>query len=398
MCCREHTHVERKAIAILCATLLALLCGLSASRAASPKWCDSLSHRVGIELRPAYNMVSHYALNDGTRPLNSALSFHARYAFTFDPESRLGRRYPTAYQGVGIATYTLWSHKTTGTPMVAYIMQGARIADLSPTLSLGYEWNFGISWGWHPNEAMNSRCNVMINVALPLTWRITPHWELSLTPDYTHFSNGDTAFSNSGANMFGLRLGATYLFNEGETKAAAKRFIAASEELCARSFADHMTYDIVLYGAWRADRFAEGNNFFVINKALPIVGINFQPTYQLNDYFGLGASLDIQVDSSLNLYNGIKDEEGNTIGYTRPPLGQQMEMGVSLRGEIRAPIFTIGVGFGLNMLNTGYDYSPCYTTFSLKAFLTKRLFLYVGYRFNSTQYTHNLMYGMGVRF
>lgn len=343
-------------------------------------------------------MVSHYALNVGTRPLNSALSFHARYAFTFDPESRLGRRYPTAYQGVGIATYTLWSHKTTGTPMVAYIMQGARIADLSPTLSLGYEWNFGISWGWHPNEAMNSRCNVMINVALPLTWRITPHWELSLTPDYTHFSNGDTAFSNSGANMFGLRLGATYLFNEGETKAAAKRFIAASEELCARSFADHMTYDIVLYGAWRADRFAEGNNFFVINKALPIVGINFQPTYQLNDYFGLGASLDIQVDSSLNLYNGIKDEEGNTIGYTRPPLGQQMEMGVSLRGEIRAPIFTIGVGFGLNMLNTGYDYSPCYTTFSLKAFLTKRLFLYVGYRFNSTQYTHNLMYGMGVRF
>lgn len=398
MCCREHTHVERKAIAILCATLLALLCGLSASRAASPKWCDSLSHRVGIELRPAYNMVSHYALNDGTRPLNSALSFHARYAFTFDPESRLGRRYPTAYQGVGIATYTLWSHKTTGTPMVAYIMQGARIADLSSTLSLGYEWNFGISWGWHPNEAMNSRCNVMINVALPLTWRITPHWELSLTPDYTHFSNGDTAFSNSGANMFGLRLGATYLFNEGATKASAKRFIAASEELRARSFADHMTYDIVLYGAWRADRFAEGNNFFVINKALPIVGINFQPTYQLNDYFGLGASLDIQVDSSLNLYNGIKDEEGNTIGYTHPPLGQQMEMGVSLRGEIRAPIFTIGVGFGLNMLNTGYDYSPCYTTFSLKAFLTKRLFLYVGYRFNSTQYTHNLMYGMGVRF
>lgn len=388
--------MERKAVVILC-TIIATLLGLSATHAASPKQCDSLSHRVGIELRPAYNIVSHYALNDGTRPLNSALSFHARYAFSFAPESSMGRRYPTAYQGVGIATYTLWSHKTTGTPMVAYIMQGARIADLSPTLSLGYEWNLGISWGWHPNEAMNSRCNVMINVALPLTWRITPHWELSLTPDYTHFSNGDTAFSNSGANMFGLRLGATYLFNEDETKAPARRFIVASEELRARSFADHMTYDIILYGAWRADRFAEGTDFFVINKALPIVGINFQPIYQLNDYFCLGASLDIQADSSLNLYNGIKDEAGNTIGYTRPPLWQQMEMGVSLRGEIRAPIFTIGAGFGINMLNTGYDYSACYTTFSLKAFLTKRLFLYVGYRFNSTQYTHNLMYGMGIR-
>ncbi|MBR2867263.1 MAG: acyloxyacyl hydrolase [Alistipes sp.] len=389
--------MERKAVIILC-TIIATLLGLSTSRAESPKWCDSLSHRVGIELRPAYNMVSHYALNNGTRPLNNALSFHARYAFSFDPESSIGRRYPTAYQGVGIAAYTLWSHKTTGTPMVAYIMQGARIADLSNTLSLGYEWNFGISWGWHPNEAMNARCNVMINVALPLTWRITPQWELSLTPDYTHFSNGDTAFSNSGANMFGLRLGATYLFNEGEVKASARRFIVASEELSTKSFADHMTYDIVLYGAWRADRFSEGNDFFVINKALPIVGINFQPTYQLNNYFGLGASLDIQADSSLNLYDGINDDDSKTVSYSRPPLWQQMEVGVSLRGEIRAPIFTIGVGFGLNMLKTGYDYSLCYTTFSLKAFLTQRLFLYVGYRFNSTQYTHNLMYGMGVRF
>ena len=50
------------------------------------------------------------------------------------------------------------------------------------------------------------------------------------------------------------------------------------------------------------------------------------------------------------------------------------------------------------MLNTGYDSSRLYATFSLKAFLTKRLFLYVGYRFNSTQYTHNLMYGLGMRF
>ena len=42
--------------------------------------------------------------------------------------------------------------------------------------------------------------------------------------------------------------------------------------------------------------------------------------------------------------------------------------------------------------------SPFYTSFSLKAFLHKNLFLHIGYRFNSTQYTHNLMYGLGVRF
>lgn len=281
--------------------------------------------------------------------------------------------------------------------MVAYLFQGARIADFGD-LSLGYEWNLGLSWGWHPNDAMNSRMNVMINVALPLTWRVSDHWELSLTPDYTHFSNGDTSFPNSGTNMFGLRLGATYLFDVERTTASAKRYIAPSDELQSRSFADHVTYDIILYGSWRADRFMDGDRFYVVDEALPIVGLNFQPTYQFNNHFGLGASLDIQADSSLNLYDGVADDKGNTIGYSRPPLWQQMEVGISLRGEIRAPIFTLGVGFGLNMLNTGYDSSLCYTTFSLKAFLTRSLFLYVGYRYNSTQYTHNLMYGVGVRF
>lgn len=239
---------------------------VEATQATSPEWCDSLRHRVSVELRPAYNIVSHRALSEGNRPLNNTLSLHARYAFSFAPDSRLGRLYPTAYQGVGIATYTFWSHDTTGTPMVAYIMQGARIADFGNRLSLGYEWNLGFSWGWHPNNAMNSRCNVMINVALPLTWRISPHWELSLTPDYTHFSNGDTAFSNSGANMFGLRLGATYLFDADDTTADPKRYIAPSEEFDHKSFAQHLSYDVLLYGAWRADRFFDGENLYVIGN------------------------------------------------------------------------------------------------------------------------------------
>ena len=81
----------------------------------------------------------------------------------------------------------------------------------------------------------------------------------------------------------------------------------------------------------------------------------------------------------------------------RPSLWEQTEIGVSLRGEIKAPIFTVGAGIGLNLNKQGYDMSRLYTQFSLKAHLTQRLFLYMGYRFNSHQYTHNLMYGIGIR-
>lgn len=256
----------------------------------------------------------------------------------------------------------------------------------------------GLSWGWHPNEAMNSRCNIMISVALPLSWRVAPHWELSLTADFTHFSNGDTSFSNSGANLFGLRLGATYLFDVERVVANPKRYIVASEELEGKSFARHLSYDVMLYGGWRADRFYENGDFFVINEPLPLLGLHFQPQYHLNRHFAVGLSLDVQADSSLNLYNGTKNDLNEVVSYSRPPLWQQLEVGMSARVEIQAPIFAIGVGFGLNMLDTGYDSSLVYTTFSLKAFLTKRLFLYLGYRFNSTQYTHNLMYGLGLRF
>ena len=389
--------MARGQIIALCTLLIASLLGSADVKAQTPKWCDMLHHRVSVEVRPAYHMVSHNAMRVDGRPLNSALSLHARYAFSFSEENRLGKLFPTSYQGVGVATYSYFSHERMGTPMAIYLFQGARIADLAPRLSVGYEWNLGFSWGWHPNEAMNSRNNVMINVAVPFTWRVAPRWELSLTPDYTHFSNGDTHFSNAGSNMFGVRLGATYLFSDEHIEASARRFISKSDEWGDKSFGRRMTYDIVAYGGWRADRFMEDGSFHLINKALPLGGINFQPTYHLNDYFGLGASLDLQADSSLNLYDGIKDDEGNTIAFTRPPLWQQLEAGVSVRGEISAPIFTLGVGVGVNMLHTGYDASLIYTTFSLKAHITKRLFLYVGYRFNSTQYTHNLMYGIGIR-
>ena len=377
----------------LCALLIASLFGVVVANATSPGWCDSLHHRVSVEVRPAYHMASHYVM----RNQPSTLSLHARYSFSFSPESRMGGLFPTAYQGVGVAAYTYWNHDLMGTPMAAYIFQGARIADLTPTLSVGYEWNLGYSWGWHANDAMNSRGNVMINVAIPFAWRVGDRWELSFTPDFTHFSNGDTHFSNAGSNMFGLRIGATYLFNTERIAASARRFIAPSNTLINKSFAKHVTYDIIVYGGWRADRFMEGGTFFYIDKALPIGGVNFQPTYHLNDYFGVGASLDVQLDSSLNLYGGVKDEVGNTIAYMRPSLWEQTEVGLSLRGEISAPIFSVGVGIGVNMHDVGYDMSRFYTTFSLKAHITHQLFLYVGYRFNSTQYTHNLMYGIGIR-
>ena len=380
------------------ATTLLLILGVATS-SATPNSYTPIPQRISVALHPAYNIVSHYALRGsmtGGDKLESALSLHARYAFSFPEGSRLNERYPSAYQGFGIAAYTFYHHDFIGTPLAAYIMQGARIANFGERFSLGYEWNVGVSWGWRPNDAMNSACNIIIGVSLPLTWQITPLWELSLVPNFTHISNGDTHFSNSGANLFSLGFGVTRHFNPQQSNITARRYICASEELTSQSFAQRISYDIVLYGGWRADRFTEGGRLYVLNKRFPLGGLHFQPLYHLNDSFSVGASLDIQADSSLNLYNATTDAAGD-IGYTTPSLWQQTEVGVSLCGEIKAPIFVVGLGFGANLYKPGYDTSLFYTQFSLKAFITKRLFLYLGYRYNFKQYTHNMMYGIGIR-
>ena len=386
-----------RAIARLTTLLLVTLLGAFAASAESPKLYDGVHHRLSAELRPAYNIITHYALRNDGDQVNKSISLHLRYGFSFNPESRLGELFPTAYQGIGLATYSYLHHDITGTPVALYIFQGARIANLTERLSLGYEWNLGFSYGWHPNDAMSSRGNVVINLALPVAYQINNRWELTLTPDFTHFSNGDTSFPNTSSNLLGVRLGATYHFTEEPQQVSARRFIVASNELSTKPAKERISYDIMLYGAWRADRFIDQSGIHIINKALPIAGLQFQPTYHLNDYFGLGASLDLQYDRSLNITTIIGDSTDKTETYSYPPLGQQIEAGISLRGEISAPIFSIGVGLGVNMLNRGYDSSRIYTSFTLKAHLTRRLMLYIGYRFNQKQYTHNLMYGLGVR-
>ena len=389
--------MARKVAITLISILILTLTGVGSAKAANPIRRDSISHRLSVEVRPAYNIVSHYALR-GDDPINSATSLHLRYAFSYNDDSQIGKRFPTAYQGIGLAAYTFFHPDVTGQPVALYILQGAHIADWK-RVTLGYEWNFGLSWHWTPNEAMNSKWNIMVNVALPISWHLSPKWEMSLTPDFTHLSNGDTSFSNSGANLFGVRLGITRHFNAHDEHIRAREYVKPSEEYADEEFKGHLSHDILVYGGWRADRFLNNDGFVVIDRPLFLDGLQYHALYHFNRHFAIGTSLDVQTDSSLNLHDAIFDEQGNLISYEHPSLIQQTECGLSLRFEITSPLFAVGAGVGVNILgNQSYDFSRIYTQYSLKHFIAKRMFIFVGYRFNSTQYTHNMMYGLGWRF
>ena len=369
-------------------TIIILAAGISNAEGRDSLSYNVLSHRITAEIRPSYNIPTHYFYRGGNpsgKAIGPSGSLHLKYSFSV----------PGTYQGVGLSVNTFFSNLT-GTPASLYVFQGARLVDLAPGLSFGYEWNLGFSYGWKPTDVVSSRGNIYINVGLPFTWKPSSEWEVQIGPEYTHFSNGDTSYPNGGANTFGFRIGASRIFGSDSSGSIGKALISKDPELNDASFKERMNYDIFLYGAWRAGRIEEGYKLHLINEPFALGGMSFNTLYRLNRYFLAGPSVDIQADRSIGLMEPVVSEEtGMLTGYTSPGIEKQVSCGLSLRGELEMPFFSINIGAGCNILRNGVR--RFYSTYGLKSFITKKTYLSIGYRLSAAQYTHNLMFGLGIR-
>ena len=360
-----------------------------------------LYHDVEMAASGGYNLPSHGYFN-GYNPLKKPLYFnsslHLKYGFGFQPGTRFGSLYPNVTQGVGLAAATFYSQELMGSPVFAYIFQRAQLMELNPRLKLNYAWDFGASFGWKQTELIATRANIYINVGVMLSWDLNRHLSLNFGPEFTHCSNGDTRYPNGGVNLFNLKVGLTGHI-EPETGETDRTVIEHyRSQLKQKSFAERMEYDLVLYGGWRAGKVV-GLKSYVINEHFPFFGLNFMPLYRISRHFTAGASLDLLADRSANLYDVVYDADiKSVVSYSRPTLGKQMAAGISIRGEITMPIFTLGVGAGGFVLPAGDSLRGIYTVFCLKTFVTDHLFANISYRLSTKNYTHNMMYGLGWRF
>lgn len=360
-----------------------------------------LYHDLTIAASAGYNLPSHgyyNGYNSLERPIPANSSLHLEYALGFTGATHLGRLYPGVTQGIGLAACTFFEYELMGTPVFAYVFQNARIHEFKPGVALNYSWNLGASYGWRTNEMIASPWNVYVNVGLNLSWDISKRWTLGMGPEFSHCSNGDTAYPNGGANLIDFRISLTGHIEEDNFAKDRSEIIGYESQLRNKSFKERMTYDLILGGGVRAGK-VTGKEYALINEAFPFFSLYFMPMYRLNRYFSAGASLDLLADRSANLYDVYCDKETReVILYTQPPIYRQMAAGLSVHGDITMPVFTIGAGIGGFVLGSGQTLRGLYTTFSLKAFMTERLFLNVTYRLSARNYTHNLMYGLGWRF
>lgn len=381
-----------------------IISGMTVLMANTPAAGDSVfvrrvTHDIELAASGGYNLPTHGYYNgynpDG-KPVIGNSSLHLRYGFSFTPMTHLGKLYPDVIQGAGLSASTFFEHKLMGSPVTAYIFQKARLFELKPGINVNYSWELGLSTGWKRTEMIATTSNVYVNVGIDLSCDISRRTTLSIGPEFSHFSNGDTCYPNGGANLINIKA----IFTSHLTTcdmARDRSYITDYEiELKDRRIADRISIDLIALGGWRAGKVTSGT-YASINETFPVYALAITPLYRLNRHLMTGVSLDLLADRSANLYDIVKDPDTRDIlSYRQPPVNKQMAVGMSLRMDISMPIFTVGAGVGGFVLGSG-NLRGIYSMFSLKTFLTDRLFLNVTYRLSAENYTHNLLYGIGYR-
>lgn len=370
-----------------------------------PSW---FSHRpewhIGAELSPAFVPGTNGFLrgaNYSGKRVGGNISGSARAGFSFASDTREGILYKDVYQGMGLGMESFFANDLLGTPVTAYVYQGAPIAHLSGKLWLGYEWKFGAAFGWKHydsqtadnNAAVSTPVTAMMALGLKFHYSLTERWNLTFGIEGQHFSNGNTSWPNAGVNSIGASIGVSYILNPDSNCEITPSGLAQEADR------GRWLYDIIAYGSWRKRVVNIGN------PAMPqlcpgkfgVAGLQFSPMRSLNRYVAVGPALDLQWDESAGLepywVSGSYDEN---VKFYRPPFGKQISLGLSAHAELTMPIFSVNAGLGYDMISPQGN-KRFYQSLTLKTFLTKNIFLNIGYRLGNFKHPQNLMLGVGVR-
>lgn len=374
--------------------------------------------RIGAEVSPALVPGTSSFLkgdNPADKPIDAGLSGSIRADFSFSPATRDGILYRGAYQGIGISLGSYADDGVLGTPVSTFVYQGAPIVRFSNRLWLGYEWQFGAAFGWkHSNEevaennaVVSTAVTAHMGLGVKLHYRLSDKWQMSVGIGAHHYSNGNTSWPNAGVNTIGASIGIARVINpdnddfvagaaSGNGKSAREKEYSEIKKEADRH---RWLYDIMVFGAWRKRIVNVGEP--VESELIPgrfgILGIQLSPMYRLDRRFAVGPALDVQWDESAGLtpywVDGSYDDN---IKFERPPFGKQLSVGVSGHAELTMPIFTINAGLGYDIVCPNGN-KRFYQSLALKTFLTKKLYLNVGYRLGGFKEPQNLMLGFGVR-
>ncbi len=368
---------------------------LHSAFSAAPQW------RVGAELDPAFVPGSNSFLRGDNKlgqVIDLSLSGTVRADFSFNRATAAGAAYGGLYQGIGVGINTFFADRLLGTPVSAFVYQGAPIVRFGTRLYLGYEWQFGVAAGWEHfdeesavhNSAVGTDVTAHMGIGVKLHYHISSRWQLDFGVGLRHYSNGNTAWPNAGVNTVGATVGVAYALNPQPESASVD---APDMPEQSRWF-----FDLTAFGAWRCRIVTVDSSPHLCPGRFGVAGMQFSPMRRLSRWIAVGAAIDFQWDESAGLAPYLVEGYiGDKIKFVRPPFGKQISLGLSAHAELTTPLFAVNAGVGYDVINPKGD--KCfYQSLTLKTFVTDRLYLNTGYRLGNFKDPQNLMLGVGYRF
>ena len=358
-------------------------------------------HRIEVEVVPGRLLHTNDFLkgfNTEVRTMNHSFVARLKYAFAPPEGSEQALIYKGVYQGAGLAFHNF--NPQLGNPVSLYLFQGATVKTLSQRLSLNYEWDFGLTYGWKTydrdtnpeNRVIGSKLTAYIDLGFYLRWMLSRNWDLNIGASVSHYSNGNTAIPNAGLNAVGAKASVAYYINRKEKH-------HASGELPA--FDRHWGWDLTLYGAWKRRGMDTSTGTYALPGVYGVAGFTLNPLYHVNHWLNVGASLDGSYDSSANMEVktttvGDQEQEPTKDDVILSPWYQRVALGLSARAEFVMPYFTINFGIGHNFVNAHTeDMKGFYEILALKIKLMRQSYLHIGYSLYDFYYPNNLMLGIG---
>lgn len=359
-------------------------------------------HRFEVEAVPGRILHTNEFLkgnNTEVRTMNHSFVARLKYAFAPPEGSEQAIIYKGMYQGAGLAIHSFNSQL--GNPVSLYVFQGATIKTLAERLSLNYEWDFGLTYGWksydkttHPeNRVIGSKMTAYIDLGLYLRWMLSKNWDLNVGATVTHYSNGNTSIPNAGLNVVGAKAGVAYYIGR--------------RQMCPRSavlpsFDRYWGIDLTFYGAWKRRGVEKQDGAHALPGTYGVFGFNLNPLYHVNHWLNIGASLDGSYDGSANLevnptlLSGTKEDTSEQEIFLAPWY-RRIAIGLSARSEFVMPYFTINFGIGHNFINAHTeDMKGFYEILALKVNVMRRAYLHIGYSLYDFYYPNNLLLGIGL--
>lgn len=358
-------------------------------------------HRIEVEVVPGRLLHTNDFLkgfNTEVRTMNHSFVARLKYAFAPPEGSEQALIYKGVYQGAGLAFHNF--NPQLGNPVSLYLFQGATVKTLSQRLSLNYEWDFGLTYGWKTydrdtnpeNRVIGSKLTAYIDLGFYLRWMLSRNWDLNIGASVSHYSNGNTAIPNAGLNAVGAKASVAYYINREEKHHAYGELPA---------FDRHWGWDLTLYGAWKRRGMDTNTGTYALPGVYGVAGFTLNPLYHVNHWLNVGASLDGSYDSSANMEvktttAGDQEQEPTSDDVILSPWYQRVALGLSARAEFVMPYFTINFGIGHNFVNAHTeDMKGFYEILALKIKLLRQSYLHIGYSLYDFYYPNNLMLGIG---